>query len=85
MSEDSLNALANVATSGGFAAFAWYLIKAWIPKERENYARHLEAQQLRFEKAIEREREHCRELLQHITTQFLMELKKHRGDSDADH
>jgi hypothetical protein len=71
-----------VATSGGFAAFAWYLVKAWIPKERENFAKQLEAQQSRFERTIEREREHCRELLEHITTQFLNELKKHRGDRD---
>jgi len=82
MSEASFNALANIATSGGFAAFAWYLVRAWIPKEREYYARQLENQQARFEKVIEREREHCRELLEHITTQFLNELKNHRGHHD---
>lgn len=71
-----------LVTSGGFGALAWYLIVKHGPRvdemhrverkeAQDQFILALESQRSEFEKSIHSEREHCRELLNHITDRFL--------------
>jgi hypothetical protein len=74
----------NVATSGGFAALAWYLLVRWIPAERKTYHDSLVEQQRRFEVTLLGEREHFREVLKIITDEFRDELRRHCNNDQDD-